>query len=696
MKNATSNQNRTNRIATRTQKTLLPLVAVGGSLAGLPAHALELGEMTVQSRLGQPLRASIAYVLAANEQIDNSCVSLASGASTSGLPGVGRATVSVADGVILLTGTAPIREPMVSARVVVDCAYTANLSREYMLFIDPAEPLFSKPPVVQAAPAATPEATTQAAPAPVARQSTAATTRREPTANKVRREPIGPSTQYRVQPGDSLSQIAERVENRSIGLWAAVDVIFEANPDAFINNDPNKLMAGALLTIPSLDGSEPILSAAAASSGPAVDNVAQASQVSSTGEASVAEVNTITEAAPADTVDVAPIEIPDVAETTDVVTDATVDLSPGNDLVYDDNENPFVDAGNDTNETIVIPDTALEGPTTESSSPNVPTAVINTSTGESTSSWLMWLAGGFVVFIGLLLFGRRSRHSASPLTPLADQAPGQAATDDTIDAEADATTNYDIEDDSPTEENLSLDADLVVGTGLEAGSHADVGQEFGFAQTTALDIELPFEPEAEDTSDDTLDNSMIVTREESILDSEILPEDEDYDVSVIMDATKMPQPEDVTQRDLKAIEVDSTVNDEETDSYTINRDIDLDILAQDYEDEFTQTQALNVELARAAADLTVDTDDETVDTLQETGVTIEMPPPVATLTELDITEHLPARNEDFVDTDETGMYETVTLNMPADEFTIEMPEAENDDDTKEMELDDGTVDTKAI
>ena len=686
MNNATSNQNRTSRWATCTQKSLLPLVAVGGSLAGLPAHALELGEMTVQSRLGQPLRASIAYVLAANEQIGESCVSLAAGGSTSGLPSVGRATVSVADGVILLTGTTPVREPMVSAKVMVDCAYTANLSREYMLFIDPAEPIFNKPPVVQSAPAAAPEAPAQATPAPIARQSTAATTRREPAARKVRQAPIGRSTQYRVQPGDSLSQIAERVQNRPIGLWAAVDVIFEANPDAFLNNDPNMLKAGSLLTIPSFDGSAPVVSADANTS-VVLDNVAQSSTASST-----VETNTITEAAPAETIEVAPIEIPDVVETISVVADTSADLTSGDEPVYGDNENPFVDAGDVSNETVVIPDTELEGPTTESSSPNVPTAVINTSTGESTSSWLMWLAGGFVVFMGLLLFGRRSRYSASPITPLGDQAADTVAADRSTGAEAVASANYDLEDDSPTEENLSLDADLVVGTGLESGSHVDVGQDFGFAQTTALDIELPFEPEASDTSNEALDSSMIITREESILDSEILPDDEDYDVSVIMDATKMPQPEDVTQRDLQAIEVD----DAATDSYTIEKDIDLDILAQDYEDEFTQTQALNTELARAAVEVSVDTDDETADHLQETGVTIEMPPPIATLTELDITEHLPARNEDFVDTDETGMYETATLNMSADEFTIEVPEAENDDDTKEMDLDGGTADTKVI
>ncbi|MGB5448294.1 MAG: hypothetical protein WBM80_05155, partial [Woeseiaceae bacterium] len=157
MKHAPFKQNRTSRIATRAQKTLLPLVAVGGSLAGLPASALELGDLTVQSRLGQPLRASIAFALAPNEKLTSSCVTLGTGAPASGLPGIGRATISIANSNIVLTGYSAMREPMVAAQVVVDCAYTANLSREYMLFIDPAGSAQDEPAVVPAA-AATPVA----------------------------------------------------------------------------------------------------------------------------------------------------------------------------------------------------------------------------------------------------------------------------------------------------------------------------------------------------------------------------------------------------------------------------------------------------------------------------------------------------------------------------------------------------------
>lgn len=671
LKNATSTKNRIRRIATRTQQTLLPLVAVGGSLAGLPASALELGDLTVQSKLGQPLRASIAYALAPNEELADSCVTLGTGAAASGLPGIGRASISVADGSILLSGKTPVREPMLAAQVVVNCPYTANLSREYMLFIDPAGPVFDQQPVVEA-PSAAPAA-------PLRRATAVAPTRRAPAASTANREPIGKATRYRVQRGDSLSQIAQRIENRSIRLWPAVNAIFDANPDAFIDNDPNKLKAGSWLTIPSFDGSEAVVSAAAPSASPIAESVSvtPTSPVSSDFEASLTEASAAAESAPTETSVAIPVDIQEP------LSDATRDLRPGDVII--DSDNPFVDAGGAANDSIVIPDTELEGPTTSSSSPNVPTAVINTSTQKSTSSWLMWLAGGFALLIGLLLFGRR--FSATRIGPASDKPMRRATDEGTQNIEAIGSTGFDLDDDSPTEENLILDADLVVGTGLQEGTDMDVSQDFGFAAPTEVDIELPFEPEATISSDDTDIISPSHTDAQTILDSEILPEDDDYDMSVIIDATKMPVAEDITERDLKAIEISPVDADAKTDAYTISNDVDFDILEQDYEEELTATQALNVEIESAAMAIarTMDKDDATV----------EMPR--ATVTEIDVTAQLPARDEDDsdLDDDDNGDTGAVTVNLVADDKTAEMPAAENDD-TTEMEIEGGKIDTKAV
>jgi hypothetical protein len=348
-------------------------------------------------------------------------------------------------------------------------------------------------------------------------------------------------------------------------------------------------------------------------------------------------------------------------------------LRPGD--VVMDSENPYVQPES----TVLIPDTELEGPTTTSASPNVPTATIMTEPGGESTSLLAWFVGGGVAILGLLvLFGRRirSRFGSTPVGAI-------AATATTLEQDA---TDYDIEDDSPTEENLALDADLVLGTGLSQGTNMDIAQDFGFAATTELDIELPFEPEPTISETDILPTGRATM--DSILESEVLPEDDDYDMSVIMDATKMPAHEEVTERDLKAVAVET---DDETlipDDYTISKEVEYDILEQDYQDEMTATQALNLEIARAAADLKA-----TLDEAEDR--TAEMP--LATVTELDVTAEMPVQAEDdtieTVSQDDSGDTAAVTVNMSADDKTAEMRVANDDEtaETAEMEISGGKI-----
>ena len=625
-----------------TTRALLPLVAIGGGLAVTPAMALELGDLTVQSSLGQPLRASIAYALAPNEMLSDTCVAVGGGRSTGGLPGIGKSAVSITDRAIVITGETIVREPMLGTRVTINCPYTPNLSREYMLFVDPA----TLAPVI-AAPAAAPvvEATVQ----PAARTTTPRRTRTAPLDTT----PIGQSTRYQVKAGETLGDIAGRIENRSMSLWPAVNAIFEANPDAFIDNDPNKLKAGSWLTIPSFDGSAPIVA----------DTAAPAEVV----DGSVYEppiLEEITES------------VVEEAATEDSVAEAAVsanslsELRPGD--VVMDTENPYVESPS----TVLIPDTELEGPATTSESPNVTTATIVTEPGGESRSMLAWFVGGGVAILGLLvLFGRRirSRFGSTPVGAI-------AATATTLEQDV---TDYDIEDDSPTEENLALDADLVLGTGLSQGTDMDIAQDFGFAATTELDIELPFEPEPTVSETDIL--PPVRDKMASILESEVLPEDDDYDMSVIMDATKMPEHEEVTERDLKAVEIEPDDGTLISDDYTISKEVEYDILEQDYEDEMTATQALNLEIARAAADLKA-----TLDGADDPTAEI----PLATVTEIDVTAEMPVQQED--DTIETvsqadpGDTAAVTVNMSADDKTAEMPVA-NDDETAEMEISGGKI-----
>ena len=157
--NASSGHKNTGRSlksgAKRISKQILPALLVAGSgFAAGSASALELGDIKIESKLGQPLRASISYALNPNEQIFNYCIFLRPGVLASGIPSISKARISVSAGTILLTGTMPIREPALGMRMIVNCPYTAQLAREYTLMIDPGQPANGSQLVADVEPAA--------------------------------------------------------------------------------------------------------------------------------------------------------------------------------------------------------------------------------------------------------------------------------------------------------------------------------------------------------------------------------------------------------------------------------------------------------------------------------------------------------------------------------------------------------------
>ena len=591
------------------------LVVVGGSLAASPATALELGDVKVHSTLGQPLRASIAYALGPNEIMSNTCVSLQPLTGAGGLPSIDRGSLVIADGVIAITGSSIVREPLVSIRVSINCPYTAHLTRDFMMFIDPAgAPAIEAPTPDRVATRPQLDAQRVIRRAPVA----------EPTRSIIR-EPIAEATRFQAPPGATLGEIAQQVENRPAGVWKTANLIFDMNPDAFIDNDPNKLKAGSWLLIPSF-GADPVVPAA---------------------NSAVYE----------------PVYI--AADTTPAETEAQssesplVDLQPG-DLVIDAN-NPYVGPVRSTPgrstpmETVVIPDTQLEGPQTTSTSPNVPVAVIRPATPSetSTSNWLWWLGGGGVaIILALVLFGRRFRDGFDS-SPIAPAVPQRRETDsDTQNLPAASEIDVEFADEPVATESLAIDADLIIGTGLQQGTEVDVAQDFGFAATTELDLELTEAMSSDGAISETDILPPLNTDEHSILESEVMSDDDDYDMSVMVDATKMPQPDDVTQRDLEAIQVDDGDETLITGDYTVSKEVDYKIVEQDYEDEMTATQALSAEIMKV------------VDESSELAL--------ATVHELDVTSQMPIQDQNEIgDDDDTGV--NPTINMETDQDTIEMP-----------------------
>lgn len=671
------------------------LVAAGGGLAIGSAAALELGEIQVQSTLGQPLRASIAYALSPNEIIDDRCVAI--GRAGRDLPGLHNASVRVSKGVISITGAAPVMEPMLSANIVVDCPYSAHVSRNYLLFINPQE----RPVTVarQSSPAALTTATpsaTRTAPAPRPVQATT---------------PVAQGSRYQVQPGDSLSGIVRRLDTPGVSSSGAMAAILDANPGAFINGDPDRLKAGSWLDVPSFTAgvaavapaAKPQDEVASVSEAPEAANAYQGAEVlepDARRQTPASEfLPDATDTAVPDAIDTAPAMTTTEAEATETVADVPAAAEADYSAAYSD---------------LVAGDVIVEEPATADTAPVAPAAaparVVNPAAGTRivgtpepagfSWNWLIWAAVALISAFGSYLmfwpklrerFGSRPVGDDERVPPRTEHvAPISVPESEMTVQEIKPTydnVDFDLSDDSPTEENLALDADLVEGTGFDDSDDVDVNRDFGFAATMDLDMELPEFAAAEDSAPETDIIPPPERPEDLVVSSEVLPEeDEDeYDISMVVDATKMPDPAEVTERDLRAVPIDDTGQTLINDDYTIVDEIGQDILEKDYEDELSATQLLHAEIEQAASELaetigendptevaSLDEDDDVDDNAgrivgSEDDTSIEMQ--LTNLSELDLTATLEAQNDDDSDGDDLD----VTASIEADDKTVEMP-----------------------
>ena len=238
----------------RVRKLVLAIAATSALSSGM-AHALGLGEVTLQSALNQPLVAEIELLesrdLAANEVMPT----LAS-AEAFNKAGIDRqffltdltfTPVLKPNGksVIRVTSNKPMREPYLNFLVQVLWP-NGQLQREYTLLLDP--PLYTAQSVI---PAAVKQPVT-AAPALPRTQPQAA----RPTVSET--QPASASTaaatplagnEYTTTANDNLWDIANRV--RADGsVHQAMLAIQELNPQAFIDNNINRMKSGQVLRLP--------------------------------------------------------------------------------------------------------------------------------------------------------------------------------------------------------------------------------------------------------------------------------------------------------------------------------------------------------------------------------------------------------------------------------------------------------------
>ena len=250
---------------------LASAIALLGSLASLEAQALALGRITVQSALGEPLRAEIDITdITADEAASlKAGVASADAFKAAGLEYTAAVTnleVNLqrrADGraYLRLSSSRPVNEPFVDLVLQASWA-TGRIARDYTMLFDPPNlraaaavaptaPILSQPATpTRAAPARL--AATPGAPAPAARPAPVA--KATPPAEKA---PAG-DKQLTVKAGDTAGKIAAQNKQASVSLDQMLVALLRSNPDAFIGGNINRIKSGAVLDMPTAEAASAI------------------------------------------------------------------------------------------------------------------------------------------------------------------------------------------------------------------------------------------------------------------------------------------------------------------------------------------------------------------------------------------------------------------------------------------------------
>lgn len=255
----------------RTPARFAIVLAISLAFATPGAYAAGLGRLTVQSALGQPLRAEVEVTSVSREEAASLAVRLASQsafrqANLEFNPALSALRFDLDrrgenSFVVRISSLNPINEPYLDLLLELTWA-TGRVLREYTVLLDPpalrAAPDVMAPVTSAQAAAPTPlPATPAPTPAPAAAASEPAPAPVSPVAaapapTPAPARPAAPvqTNSYTVKYGDTLGKIAQRIKPADVSLDQMLVALFRANPNAFVANNMNRLLAGRTLTIP--------------------------------------------------------------------------------------------------------------------------------------------------------------------------------------------------------------------------------------------------------------------------------------------------------------------------------------------------------------------------------------------------------------------------------------------------------------
>ncbi len=261
-------------------------------LSGTEVFALSLGRITVQSALGEPLRAEIEVPAITAEEAASLRANVAApeAFTAAGMdynPAMTNLQVSLqrrADGsaFIRLSSTRPINDPFVD--MILEANWSSGrIVRDYTMLFDP--PVLKQ---AQAAPtlpqqsATVPAASTPAVPKVAAAPAAGSETPRSPAAGKpspkvaatpapapaAAAKPLSKMAadgdkQITVKDGDNASKIAARTKAANVSLDQMLVALLRANPDAFVNSNLNRIRAGTVMNVPTAEQAQSVPAAEA-------------------------------------------------------------------------------------------------------------------------------------------------------------------------------------------------------------------------------------------------------------------------------------------------------------------------------------------------------------------------------------------------------------------------------------------------
>ncbi|MGL4189307.1 MAG: FimV/HubP family polar landmark protein [Sphaerotilus sulfidivorans] len=268
------------------------MMAIIGTMT--PASALSLGRLSVQSALGETLKADIDVTSLTPDEAANLRVKVAppdayriAGVDYNPvLPSTSVTLQRRADGTpfLRITSDRPVQEPFVD--VILELSWSSGrLLREYTLLFDPPStakaPAPTTPAAIAAAPAPARASRAEPAQAPATaaadaasraevRRAAAASAAADAASKAAARRAAAPAptpspapssdsaqtaegSQYTVRPGDTLSGIATKLQVSGVSLDQMLVGLYQGNSQAFAGNNMNRLRAGAVLNVPSQD-----------------------------------------------------------------------------------------------------------------------------------------------------------------------------------------------------------------------------------------------------------------------------------------------------------------------------------------------------------------------------------------------------------------------------------------------------------